>query len=120
MAIYDSGTGRCLYSADYGYINLSFHSDAAFRVYEPGEGRLLIICDDSYYTESCAFLIETESWEQIGRYYGVFHYRPDTDTIQIKPETGGLYETHFLSLGELIDRGKRVIDRNNAGLSLEE
>lgn len=110
MNIFDVSTAELLHTSSYGNLNLRFHENARYDVFiVENQNRMLIIYDDSYYTESACICIETENWDRVGQYSGVVHFLEASQTMVVKPYVDGLYYSPFLTLDDIIAKGLYIV-----------
>ncbi|MCR5369894.1 MAG: TIR domain-containing protein [Clostridium sp.] len=117
LAVFRTADGTVLYRAAFTDNNVSFRSGVRYDVFHvPGQNRLLIIDDDSSYTEAFCISIDTDSFSTNGFYHGFSNWLPETGRAVIFHRNDQVCCAPLLSLGEIQAMGEELLEK---GIEME-
>ena len=99
LAVFDTKDGKMLHRSSYSGSNIRFDADARYDVYIlPEKQRMLVICDDTTYTEPFCISIDLASFEGNGLYHSVSGYLPLAEQLvsDTYTEELGLYPLYSI------------------------
>ncbi len=112
LIVYDCASGECLFRESFSNWNLSFGSGSCYTCVLADDGRRLLIFDnDSRYTESVLFVLDTESWVCSGIFTAPFGYYAAGNELLIQPDDQTPSSAQFLSTEELVALAEEYLAR---------
>jgi WD40 repeat protein len=112
LAVFDAESGALLSRTDLGERFLSFKANARYDVFEDAAGdRLLVIYENTLYTESVCIVVDRGSWTCVGAYSGVIAYAQASDEVLLLPFGAGLYRMPLLNTEGLCRLAREFLAR---------
>ena len=113
LAIYSTKDGRELHRSGYAGYNLRFHTNARYEIHRiPQDDRLLVISDDSAYTEPAGILIDTVSMKNTGFYKGFACYLPPANAVIISHEHLTARTCELFTVEAMQEKAEKLLQGN--------
>lgn len=108
--IYRIADGTMLYRANYASRNSRFYEDARYEVYvNERQNKLLIIYDTNSYREPGMFVLDLDTYQEIGFFIGIGAWFADTDEVLLMSYVDTPATCPFFTLEELEEQGEQIL-----------